>query len=319
MALVTDVDGRRVTPEVAKLFAAIRRRPVVSYDTLGVQAARDLVSAAIKLQGEVPSIDSTTDIVVGDEHPVPVRIYRATSASDVLIVYLHGGGWVTGDLESSDIPCRQLAAATGAIVASVDYRLSPEQPHPAAHDDAVSAIAKLAALREDLGAQTDRLIVLGDSAGANLGVTATLHLRELVTDLVLLYPAVSPPGRDPCGSYATNADDPILSRNTMQWFWDQYLGTPPTLIGETIDPTLASDLSGMPRTLLVTCGLDVLQDEGQRLASVLHAAGIDVTFECIEGMVHGFMWMGGVFPDVQRTLGLIASWVRLPHDENYQH
>ena len=305
--LVEDIDGRLVLPEVKQLFDKMRSRPVPSYPELGVQASREMVEKSVSLQAPPIGDVDVEDIAIA---AVPVRLYRPSGVdAPNLLVYLHGGGWVTGSIDVADAPCRDLATATGMVVASVDYRRSPEARFPEPLDDALEAITGLARLRPDLGVSVDRLIVMGDSAGGNLAALATLRLRDLVTDQIVLYPAITSPRTTTYESFDDNADDPILPAPSMTWFWDQYLPEGDTT---SASPLADGDLAGIPRTLVLTCSLDVLRDEGRAYAATLADGGVEVSEIRLPGMIHGFLWMSAVFPQVGETLDQIAAWLAKP-------
>jgi acetyl esterase len=307
--LVTDVDGRRVRPGVARLLTKMRERAVPPFDELGVELARRMVEESASLQTPPAAVAEVFDLVLQtDSGTVGARVYRPVLAVDPsLLVYVHGGGWATGSIQIGDSPCRDLAAATGHVVVSIDYRRSPEAPFPGPLDDVVGAVRALAERRDDLSTRPDRLILFGDSAGGNLAAAATQALRSVVTDQVLLYPALDPT----CStdSHRSNADDPVLSGASMRWFWKQYLGNDADPADPRVSPLLATDLSGLPRTLVLTCGLDVLHDEGVAYATALEAAGCDVTAVDLPGLTHGFWWMSRLFAETVEVDRHIARWL----------
>lgn len=307
--LVTDVDGRQVRPGVQRLLAKMRERSVPPFDELGVDRSRQMVEDSASLQTPAAAVAGVEDLVVDTDHgAVPARLYRPLGATDpALVVYVHGGGWATGSVEIADTPCRDLAAATGHVVVSIDYRRSPEASFPAPLDDVVGAVRALADRREALGTRPDRLILLGDSAGGNLVAAATQRLRSLVTDQVLLYPALD--ASCDTASHTANADDPVLSGADMRWFWSQYLGAHGDPTDPGASPLRAGTLSGMPRTFVLTCGLDVLHDEGKAYAAALTAAGCDVTAVDLAGLTHGFWWMSRLFAEAADVDRRIARWL----------
>ena len=306
MGLTRDVDGREVDPDVAQLYATMRERGLTTYEEVGAAAARRMVAASTKLQGPAPDLPAVSGTVGG----VDVRTFRSGSGGTV-IAYLHGGGWVTGDLDVADTPCRQLAEATRSDVVAIGYRRAPEHPFPTAHDDALAAVLGLRKERPD-----DPLVLVGDSAGGNLAATLTLRRPDVVDGLVLLYPPISPPGSEPTPSTRVNAADPILPATTMAFFWDSYRGPEPAPADGRLDPTLVAVPAGHPATFVLTCGLDVLRDEGAAYARRLAAAGVDVTHHDEPGLMHGYLWMAGLFPDqVTRTLARLDGWIaRRPRD-----
>lgn len=308
--LAQDVDGRLVLPEVRALFEKMRQYPIAGYDELGVEKARALVESSTRAQGEPRELPSVTDLEVTgrDGTDIPVRLYRTAAHRPNLIVYLHGGGWVTGSIDGSDPTCRSIADVTGCAVASVDYRRAPEFRYPVALHDGEDAMIGLSDRRADLALDESRLILMGDSAGAQLAISIAAGHPSLVTDLVALYPAISPPSHPFTGSWAANADDPVLSARTMHWFWQQYLGDDPESLHEIA--AVSHRHRDLPRTLIATCGLDVLADEGLAFGDELLSAGVDVTRVHYEGMVHGFLSLAKFLPTVHEALRTLSEWLQ---------
>jgi acetyl esterase len=210
-----------------------------------------------------------------------------------VVVYLHGGGWTIGDLQTHDEPCRALAAGTGAVVVSVDYRLAPEHPFPAAVDDAYAAACFVAGNAEDLGVDADRLVVAGDSAGGNLAAVVSLLARDrsgpTIALQVLIYPAVDfdfDSGRWP--SLEENATGYFLHLETMRWFADCYGGTGLLAGDPSAAPIRATDHSGLPPVHVSVAGFDPLRDEGLGYAEALAGAGVPVTLCRHDAQVHGY-------------------------------
>jgi acetyl esterase len=219
--------------------------------------------------------------------PVGGRLYRPDDAEPVAtVVYLHGGGWVTGDLEYSDPLCRHLAADAACEVLSVDYRLAPEHPFPAPLEDAFGALSWAA--RELASGRP--LVIAGDSAGGALAAACALRARdESGPDLagqLLVYPVLDADlARD---SYTTN-QGMVLGPQEMGWFWDHYLPDPNGRTQQSAAPLRAEALSGLPPTVLVVADLDPLRDEGLAYAARLSAAGVPVRLRHVPGLVHGFL------------------------------
>lgn len=302
--LVVDVDGRLARPDVRDLLAAFRAHPTGGLGSVGVEAARTMVEASVSLQRRVGDVTTVEDVeVVG----VPVRLYRPHEPRKAeLLVYVHGGGWVTGSVAVADQPCRDLAQRTGRTVASVEYRRSPEARFPEPLDDVVTVVRGLADHRAAWGLDVHRLVLMGDSAGANLAASAVADLRDLVTDQVLLYPALDPTCSTP--SHRTNADDPVLGSADMAWFWNQYLGVTADLSDPRVDARRA-DHVGAPRMFLLTCALDVLHDEGVELAGAARSAGVQVEHVDLAGQTHGFFWMSRRLGAADEAVAAVAAWL----------
>lgn len=254
-------------------------------------------------------------VIPGPAGKIPVRYYRAIQAEACpLLVYFHGGGWVMGDLDTHDNLCRLLARKSDALVMAVDYRLAPEHPFPAPFDDAYAAVVWAAENAASVGADPERILVAGDSAGANLAAAVCLAARDrggpAVHGQVLAYPATDLASFDR-PSYAHFADGHYLTRRYMEQFRDRYLPRVEDRTDPLASPLLAPDLTGLPPTLVITAGFDVLRDEGEAYAQRLQDAGVPVTASRYDGMVHGFLSMDRVFSrQTAQATDEIASFVR---------
>ncbi len=264
--------------------------------------ARRLFRAMRGLAGKPDPIGSVEDRVVPGPVPIPIRAYRpleAPSGPLPALVYFHGGGWVLGDIGTVDNLCRRLANASGCVVVSVDYRLSPENKFPVPLDDCYQATRHVSAEAESFGIDRDRIAVGGDSAGGNLAAAVALKALgsgELpIAFQLLIYPITNFSFGTP--SYSENAEGYGLSREMMRWYWDQYLAGPQDGFDPLASPLRASDLSGLPPALVITAGYDVLRDEGQAYARKLREAGVSVELEHYPGMIHGFLQMADSFDE----------------------
>ncbi len=233
--------------------------------------------------------------VQGVEQALTTRRYHPDPGRDdlPLLVYLHGGGWVLRDLEVADWLLTRVARATPAVVLSVDYRVAPEHPFPAAVDDAVTAIRWLSAHGQQVGGDPRRLAVMGESAGANLATVAALTLRNerVLAAQILLYPPVDLTGD--IRSLPDDPDPPILTREGQRTFRELYLGAAdPT--DWRASPLLAPDHRGLPPTLLVVGDHDPLAPDVRRYAEVLERSGVPVRLRTYRDAVHGFLCFPGV-------------------------
>ena len=254
----------------------------------------DIAAAGIE---PIPVADVDDRTIPGPAGDLPVRVYRpADGTGNPGIVYFHGGGWTICSLQTHDQSCRRLAAETGAVVVSVDYRLAPEHKFPAAAEDAYAATRHDAAQADELGSDPTRLAVAGDSAGGNLAAVVAQMARdqggpELVFQL-LVYPVVDGTREHP--SFAENGEGYFLTADQMRWYWEQYTDRPSDRTEPYASPIVADDLSGLPPAMVVTAEFDPLRDEGEAYADALEAAGVPVTAHRAPGMFHGFYALSGV-------------------------
>jgi acetyl esterase len=251
---------------------------------------------------------------------IGVRIYtpRPLSSGETLpiVLHFHGGGFVAGDLDTHDAIARYVATHADAIVIAVDYRLAPEHPFPAAVDDASDAVAWASAHAAEVGGDPARLAVAGDSAGANLSTVACLLATQRggprIAFQALVYPTVD------CRPEATFASrdqfgggDYFLSNRDMEWFRSLYLANVERdAADQRASPLAALSLAGLPPALVVTCGCDLLRDEGQAYAERLAAAGVPVEQRCFDGTIHACLSFAGAIPTGLDALSFVASRLR---------
>jgi acetyl esterase/lipase len=267
----------------------------------GVEEARRKFSELprAEIHPELSVHDRTID---GPAGPIGVRVYRPpTSNGEKLpvVVFLHGGGWSVGDLDSYDATARRHAVGADAVVVSVDYRLAPEHPYPAAVDDVWAATQWVAAHADELGADAERIAVAGDSAGGNLAAVVALLARDnggpALRLQLLWYPATTWDTTLP--SFVENAEAPILAIDAVKGFSVWYAGhvdltNPPA----TLVPARADDLSDLPPAYIAVAGHDPLRDDGLRYGELLTAAGVPVQVHNAETLVHGYLGYSGVVP-----------------------
>ncbi len=233
--------------------------------------------------------------VPGPAGPIPIRSYQPQegSAPFPLMVFFHGGGFVTGDLDSHDNLCRRLCNESACVVAAVDYRLAPEAKFPAAPEDCYAALCRLQATAQELQADGARVVVAGDSAGGNLAAVMCLMARDRGTPPILHQLLIYPVTDHKCDtpSYQENGTDYFLSREMMQWFWNHYLAKKADGASPYASPLVAAQLEGLPPATVLTAQYDPLRDEGIAYAKRLQEAGVPVTQLYAKGMIHGFLSM----------------------------
>ena len=263
-----------IDPELQPIVEAMLALSGPPPEDVPVDQARAAHAAeTAQLAGRGPDVAYVYD---GELAGVPVRAYRPRDARGT-VVYFHGGGWVVGNLESVDAVCRALALAAGATVVSVDYRLAPEHPYPAALEDALGATRALLTERP--------LAVAGDSAGGNLAAIVARHLKDDVAAQLLVYPVTDAGLNTP--AYRQFSEGFGLSAAGMRRFWELYLDGADGLQPDA-SPLRAGDLRGLPPAYVLTAECDVLRDDGEAYAHALRDAGVDVTLRRREGAVHGF-------------------------------
>jgi acetyl esterase len=290
-----------VDPQIALLLERINAAPPLSSGTPedGRTALRtlNLLAARFVPQVEVGSVEEVSD------GPVPMRVYRPAGDPLATLMFIHGGGFVIGDLEAYDAQCRVLCSRVGVVVVSIDYRLAPEDPFPAGVEDA------LAALDWVMANEPGPYAIGGDSAGGNLSaVTAQARRGELAAQL-LLYPVTDFATERP--SMDENGEGMLLTRDDMEWFHGHYLGGDESLHSDPrVSPALAEDLSGLAPALVYTAQYDPLRDDGDAYAEALRAAGVEVIHRRFDGLVHGFFALGPLSTAAQAAVEQVCEDLR---------
>jgi acetyl esterase len=263
---------------------------------------------------EVTRVDDR--LIPADGTDVPVRVYTpadAVGGNAPLLIWIHGGGWVIGDLDTHDVQCRQITAEGGITVVAVDYRLAPEHKFPAAVDDAWAATRWVVAHAGELGVDPRRIAVSGDSAGGNLAAVVALLARDAgntpaIALQVLVYPVTDLAGESK--SYGDFSDGYLLTRDSMRWFKNHYLKSSSDTDDWRASPLRAPSLAGLPPALVITAGFDPLRDEGAAYATRMTEAGGRVDYVCYGGMIHGFMPMGRLIDTGNRAISHVAASLR---------
>jgi acetyl esterase/lipase len=295
-----DDPGPGIDPILLKVLDAVPFR--LSADC-GVEAARQQLRNLPRrpVHPELRIQDRTIDSPAG---PVNIRIYWPPTDSDdgkgpPVVLFFHGGGFVVGDLDTHDGTCRQHAVGASAVVVSVDYRLAPEHPYPAAIEDAWAATQWVAAHGDEIGADATWLAVAGDSAGGTISAVIAQRARENgsppIVFQLLWYPSTLWDASLP--SFSENASAPVLDRAAVAAFSRWYAGDldlsdpPPGMA-----PGRAENLAGLPSAYIAVAGHDPLRDDGMRYGELLAAAGVPVEVHNAETMVHGYLGYAGVVP-----------------------
>lgn len=241
-----------------------------------------------------------------DAAGVPCRLYLPARASGGAILFLHGGGFVFGDLDTHDPQARRMANRTGLAVLAVDYRRPPEHRFPAAPADVDAALAWLVGAAPALGLDVSRLVALGDSAGGNLALVAALRNPNVFAATVLVYPFIDP--RQRYDSYRREAGG--LGADEAAWYWQQYARSADDYADPDLAPIDSEALHTLPPTLVVAAEHDPLVDEDVDLARRLEAAGVPTTLSTYPGMIHGFWRRPEQFDAAEESLAEIADFLR---------
>jgi acetyl esterase len=288
-------------PQAKALLRLIEEKGVPATHTLTPAQARAFYRERRTFtQPDAPEVASVQDLqATGPAGAIPVRSYRPAGSSAAamlpVLVYYHGGGWVIGDLDTHDVLCRQIALGARCAVFSVDYRLGPESPFPAAVDDCLSCTRYVIANAKALQVDAARVAVGGDSAGGNLAAVVCLLAREagpVIDAQVLLYPALDLTFTRP--SVERFATGPVLTRADMEVFRTHYLGEDGDPTDPLCSPLFAPDVADLPPALVVTAAVDPLHDDGADYVARLGAAGVPVKHTDHARAVHGFLSFPGV-------------------------
>ena len=280
-----------VHPQVAALLERVARSPLPPYHTVPPFVARRIYRDTRAALSSVAPPVVESRLLIFDR--IAVRAYRPVSG-EVLpaLVYFHGGGWTIGDLDTHDVLCRQLANGARCAVFSVDYRLAPESPFPAAVEDCLAATRFVFEKSSSLKIDVSRIAVGGDSAGGNLAAVVALHRQRPLAFQLLIYPATEQ--RCDTESHRRNAAGYLLTREGIEFFRRCYLPEKKHWADWRASPLLAASHADLPPAFVMTAGYDPLRDEGREYAERLAQAGVEVAYREYSDMVHGFLLFGGV-------------------------
>jgi acetyl esterase/lipase len=289
-----------VDPQIAAVLERVNAARPLSSGTpeQGREAFRamNVLAASAGPRVEVGSVEQTQ--IPGPAGAIGTRIYRPDGAGPhPTFLFMHGGGFVIGDLDAYDGQCRILCNRVGTVVVSIDYRLAPESPFPDAAEDALAAMEWLAQHVDELGGDAGRIAIGGDSAGGNLsaGVAQAWRGREPTLAAQLLIYPITDFVNEHRPSVVENGEGLFLTRDDMEWFHGHYLGGDDEKRSDPrASPALAEDLSGLPPAIVVTAQYDPLRDDGDAYAAALEAAGVRVIHRRFDGLVHGFFGMGAL-------------------------
>ncbi|HEX7095791.1 MAG TPA: alpha/beta hydrolase [Acidimicrobiales bacterium] len=268
-------------------------------------AAARAGTEAMFVHPSAPPMRTEDRAIPGPAGAIPVRVYTPDSTDSAprgVLVYFHGGGFVAGSIASHDGTVRELAAGAGCIAVSVEYRLAPEHPYPAAFEDCVAALDWVFANAPEIGGDPARVAIGGDSAGGNLCAAVALHNRDRggpkLAFQLLVYPVIDP--ACDTSSMHDNGTGFMLRADAMRWMWEVYAGSAGVDENDPyLCPVAAKDLSGLPPTLVITAELDPLRDEGEAYARRLQEAGVPTRMSRYDGQIHGFFSMYALAPQAR--------------------
>jgi acetyl esterase len=297
-------------PYADEALAAVMARPAPAFAQLDVAALRAGIAERARTRPKGPELHAVHGVRIGG---LAARLYRPAPGPVPLVVFLHGGGWTIGDLESHDRLCRRLADGSGAAVLALAYRLAPEHPWPASVDDTVAALRWVASRPVELGETPPAVAVAGDSAGGTLAALACLRLRDeersaLPDVQALVYANTDLTGAQP--SMRENATGGGLTPETVRFFNRQWVPDPSRWSDPGVSPLHARDLSGLPRALVVSAELDPLRDESEAYARRLRDAGVDVELRREPGLVHNFLLFDELSPACAAAVDRVAADLR---------
>jgi len=296
-------------PQVQVLLERVARSPLPPYHTVSPFVARRIYrDTRAVLAPKAPDIAEVRLLAFEN---YAMRVYRPVLGETLpALVYFHGGGWTIGDVDTHDVLCRQLAVGARCVVFSVDYRLAPEQPFPAAVDDCLAATRYVADNAAKL--KVHGIAVGGDSAGGNLAATIALLARDAggpaLAFQLLIYPATDQ--RCATGSHERNAQGYLLERDGIHYFRRAYLPNEKDWLDWRASPLAAKSHAKLPPALVITAGYDPLLDEGRAYAERLRAAGTPVTYREFADMVHGFILFGGVIDTANAAVAECCAALR---------
>lgn len=296
---------------MAPILARMRAAPAVDYATMPMAQARALFEeGAAEWRDGLPAMPARDLAIPGPGGPMRARLLLPRPGRLPLVLFVHGGGWTFGSVDSHDTEMRRLAAASGCAVLGFDYRLAPEHPFPAGLEDTLSALAFAEA--GALGAEVDaaQLLLAGDSAGANLALAALIARRyagaPAARGAALFYGCYVP--AFDTESHARLGEGFGLTSERMRWYWHNFLGADEVETMTLAAPGRAA-LAGLPPLYLVAAGLDPLLDDTLALARRLAHAGVAHRCDVVPGVIHGFLRMARELPAAQATLEEAGAWL----------
>jgi len=280
-----------IDPSMKKILEFMNSLKLPDFSKISIQELRKIENQNMG-QSETKPVYSTTDYYLKhDDSSIKMRFYRIDEKSDGLIMYFHGGGFVFGSVELSDPIAREIANFSKSNVLSVDYRLAPENKFPAAVNDTYESFLWAYSNHQKLGISREKIVIAGDSAGANLAAAAALKLKDNNKQLpamqVLFYPVLGPDLASE--SYREFGENHLLTRKYMEFFANSYMKDIQDILNPYFSPLLYPNPEGLPEAVIITAEYDPLRDQGESYVSKLHDAGVEATGIRALGLIHGFI------------------------------
>ncbi|MDO9380380.1 MAG: alpha/beta hydrolase [Nocardioidaceae bacterium] len=294
------------------------KQPVPTHELTPEQArANEAETTALIAAGPAMARVEDGELIAQGGHAFRTRTFVPEGEVGAVIAYFGGGGWVMGTLERYDTVAREIASRSGCAVVVVEYRKAPEHPFPAAVDDSWQALRWISDHVEDIAGSTVPLLVAGDSAGGNLAAVMAIRARDAgepaVAFQVLVYPLTN--ANLETRSYHEQSNQLMLRRETVAWYWDNYVPNPDKRDHPDVSPLQVPDRRGLPPAIVLLAEHDVLRNEGDAYADGLRRAGVAVELRTFAGQMHGFFPLVGVLPGSTEALDWIAEEVRSALDE----
>jgi acetyl esterase len=309
-----EINGRKLDPQFQFLAHGAKSQPPMS--SLPAADARAASAAGLAMFGDRPVSGvswENDEIASSSRHKIPVRIYRPANQDPKapVMVYMHFGGGVIGDLDTCHVFCTMIAKRARCPIVSVDYRLAPEHKFPAGLQDCIDAYEWALRNAAKLGAPAGVATIGGDSMGGHFAAIVTQEMmrerKPLPLLQLLIYPVTEIENEFP--SYTVFGETYPLDADTMRWFLDQYLPEGQDRSDVRVSPAQETRLEDLPPTIIVTAGFDPLVDDGAAYAELLRRSDVDVTYKCYDSLAHGFTAFTGVVDAARRACEEIASMV----------
>jgi acetyl esterase len=302
--------------EISRLLAMRAASKMPEVWECSVEELRANVDSRVALSGKPEEILSREERRIDvDGGTIPVRVFRPLEDTPLpCIVFFHGGGWVHNTLDIYESSLRALANASGYAIVAVEYRKAPEHPYPIPLEDCWTALHWCIAHADELGIDTGRIGLMGDSSGGNLAAAVALRARGVMplAFQVLIYPCLDP--RLETASAEEFASGFNLAKQGMQWYWEQYTPNAEDRLREDVAPVYARDVTHLPRTFIAVAENDILRDDGRYYHELLLSGGVQSTCREYEGMIHGFFTYGAITPMYRTLVDEVAEWVNDGHD-----